>query len=147
MFDQILNLVKDQIGNNPQASAAIPADKADDVHKEIATHINQGLKGQAASQGGVGGLLSSLGSNLGSGSPITGAIEGGLVSSLGSKFGLSPAITGAIAGALPGILSKFANKANDPNDDSITPDSITKGLGGGSGSGLGGGLGDILGKF
>ena len=45
-------------------------------------------------------------------------------------------VTGAIAGMLPGLLQKFVNKANDPNDQSITADSITKSLPG-SGSGLG----------
>lgn len=145
MFDQILNLVKEQIGNHQEAASAIPADKADDVHKEIATHIGQGLKGHASSQDGVGGMLSALSGGGSSGNPLSGAIEGGLVSSLGSKFGLPPAATGAIASALPGILQKFAQKANDPNDHSITADSITKGLGGGGG--LAGGLGNILGKF
>jgi uncharacterized protein YidB (DUF937 family) len=145
MFEQILNVVKEQIGNNPNAAAAIPADKADDVHKEIASQITNGLKGHAESQGGAGGLLASLSGMMSSGNPLTSAIEGGMVSSLGSKFGLPPAVTGAIAGALPGILQKFAQKANDPNDNSVSLDSITKGLGGSGG--LAGGLGNILGKF
>ncbi|RWY57051.1 hypothetical protein [Mucilaginibacter gilvus] len=139
MFDQILNLVKQQIGGNPQVANNIPADRADDVHHEIATHVNNGIQTEAAAQGGVGGLLSSLTGSLTSGSPVTNAITGGLVGSLGSKFGLSPAATGAIAAALPGILQKFAHKANDPNDQSITPDNITKSLSGG------GGLGSLFG--
>jgi hypothetical protein len=145
MFDQILNVVKEQMASNPQAAAAIPADKAEDVHREVASHIEQGIKGQATGQAGIGGILSSLTGASGSGNPLTGAIEGGLVSTLGSKFGLPPAVTGAIAGALPGILQKFAHKASDPNDKSISLESITKSLGGGGG--LAGGLGNILGKF
>lgn len=47
------------------------------------------------------------------------------MNSLGSKFDQPPAATGAIAAALPGLLQKFAHKASDPNDHSITPDSIT----------------------
>lgn len=144
MFDQILNVVKEQMASNPQAAAAIPADKADDVHKEVASQIEQGLKGQATGQGGIGGILAAFGGG-GSGNPVTGAIEGGLVSSLGSKFGLPPAVTGAVAAALPGILQKLASKATDPNDKSISLESITKGLGGGGG--LSGALGNILGKF
>jgi hypothetical protein len=70
---------------------------------------------------------------------VSSAIEGGLVATLGSKFGLPPAATGAIAAALPGLLQKFAHKANDPNDASITPDSITKSI-------SGGGLGSIFGN-
>ncbi|MGI4750338.1 MAG: hypothetical protein ACRYFB_06870 [Janthinobacterium lividum] len=142
MFDQILQLVKDHFGNDPQASAAIPAGQEDAVHQEIATHINDGLQNQASAQGGAGGLLSMLTGSMASGSPITSAIEGGLASSLGSKFGLPPMATGAIAAALPGLLQKFAHKANDPNDSSITPDSITSSLGGGGG--LGGMLGGMF---
>ena len=142
MFDQILDLVKQHVGSNPQLSSAIPAEKADDVHNEIASQITNGLGSHASTQGGVGGLLSMLQGGMSSGNPLTSAIEGGLVSSLGSKFGLPPMATGAIAAALPGLLQKFAHKANDPNDSSITPESITKSL---SNSG-GGGLGSLFGK-
>jgi uncharacterized protein YidB (DUF937 family) len=131
MFEQILDLVKEKVGNQQ-----IPGDKQQQVHEEIAGQIKSGLASHATEQGGVGNLLSSLSGGL-SNSPVSGAIAGGIVSSLGSKFGLSPAITGAIAGAIPGILEKFAHKANDPNDNSITHDSIATSLG------KGGGLGDL----
>ena len=128
MFDQILDMVKDHLGNNPQISAAIPAGQQDAVQREIATHVTNGLQNQAAMLGGSGGLLSMLKGSIASGSPVVNAIEGGLVGSLGNKFGLSPAITGAIAGALPSLLQKFVQKANDPNDSSITKDSIDQSL-------------------
>ncbi len=137
MFDQILDLVKQHMGSNSQMSSAIPAGQADEVHNEIASHITNGLASQASAQGGVGGLLSMLQGGMSSGSPVTSAIEGGLVSSLGSKFGLQPMVTGAISSALPGLLQKFAHKANDPNDSSITPDSITKSLSNSGGGMLG----------
>jgi hypothetical protein len=109
MFEQILQLVKEHLGNNPQVASTIPAEKADAVHEEIATHITNGLQGQAAPSGG-GGLLSNIVSSLGSGNLLTSALEGGLVSSLASKLGLPPAATGAIAAALPGLLQKVARK-------------------------------------
>ena len=137
MFDQILDLVKQQVGSNPQVASAIPAGQEDAVHTEIAHQVTNGLASQAAAQGGAGGLLSMLQGGMSSGNPVTNAIGGGLVSSLGSKFGLPPAATGAIAAALPGLLQKFAHKANDPNDSSITPDSITNSLSNLGGSGLG----------
>lgn len=84
------------MGYNPEVAKAIPAGQEDAVHREIATHINDGLQNQAPSQGGLGGMLSSLTQNLESGGGITSAIEGGLVSSLASKFGLPPMVTGAI---------------------------------------------------
>ena len=128
MFDEILKMVKEQLGNNPQISSAIPADQQDAVHKEVAGHVTDQLKNQAALEGGAGGLLAKLQSTLTSGSPVVSAIEGGLVGTLGSKFGLSPMVTGAIAGALPGLLQKFVHKANDPNDSSITKESIDQSL-------------------
>ena len=65
---------------------------------------------------------------ISSGSPVVSAIEGGLAGSLMSRFGLSPMVTGAITAALPGILQKFVHKANDPNDNSITKESIDQSL-------------------
>lgn len=112
MFDQILDIVKEHFGNNPQIAAAIPAGQEDAVHREIASHIANGLDSQAAPQASQGGLLSQLESSLTSGSSLTNAIEGGLVSSLGSKFGLPPMATGAIAAALPGLIQKFAHRNN-----------------------------------
>jgi hypothetical protein len=46
-------------------------------------------------------------------------------------------VTGAIAAALPGLLQKFAHKANDPNDSSISKDTVTKSLSNTGRSGLG----------
>ena len=128
MFDEILKMVKDQIGNNQQVSSAIPADQQDAVHHEVASQVTNELKSQAVAQGGAGGLLSKLQEAIGSGSPVVNAIEGSLVSSLGSRFGLPPSITGAISGALPGLLQKFVHKANDPDDTSITKESIDQSL-------------------
>lgn len=139
MFDQIVQLIKEHLGNNPQVSSAIPPDQADAVHKEIATHVTNGLASEATGQGGVGGLLSKLQNSMSYGSPLTSAIEGGLAGSLASKFGLPPMVTGAITAMLPGLLQKFAHKANDPNDSSITTDGITKSL-----SNIGGGLGNLF---
>src|SRR6476660_9490190 len=124
MFEEMVKMVKQQIGSNPQVSSAIPAGQEDAVHQEVASQITQGLASQAPAAGGVGGLLSKLQNGMSSGNPVVNAIEGGLVGTLGSKFGLPPAATGAIAAALPGLLQKFAHKANDPDDDSVTHNGI-----------------------
>ena len=148
MFDQILDLVKQQVGNNPQVAAAIPEGQEEAVHNEIASQVTAGLANQATAPdgGGVGGLLSMLQGSLTSGNPVTNAIQGGLIGSLGSKFGLPPLVIGAIAAALPALLQKFAHKANDPNDSSITPEGITSSLASGGLGGLVGSLGGLFGK-
>jgi len=127
MFDEILKMVKDHLGNNPEVSS-LPADQQDAVHNEVASQMTDALKNQASAQGGAGGLLSMLQNSLTSGSPVVHAIEGGLVGGLLGKFGLSPTIAGAVTAALPGLLQKFVHKANDPNDTSITKESIDQSL-------------------
>jgi len=139
MFDEVLKMVKEHIGSNPQIASAIPAGQHDQVSQEVATQITQGMANQANQQG-IGRLLSQLQAGLTSGSPVVNAIEGGVVSSLASKLGLPPMATGAIAAALPGLLQKIGHKANDPNDQTITPDSMTSAF-----SNLGG-LGSIFGR-
>ena len=109
MFDQILQLVKEQLGSNPDITSAIPAEHTEAVHSEIASHIENSLSDTQG--GGLSGLIGKLEGSVAAGGTVTSAIEGGLASSLAGKFGLPPAVTGAIAGALPGLLQKFASKA------------------------------------
>lgn len=110
MFDQILQLVKEHINGNPELAGVIPAEHADAIHHEIASHLSNQLQHPAPAQGGMGGILSEIESSLGSGNLATNAITGGLVGSLAGRFGLSPAITGAITAALPGLIQKYINK-------------------------------------
>jgi hypothetical protein len=109
MFDQLLQAVKEHLGNNPEISNAIPDHQADAVHQEIATHLNNGLQSQPAIAANPG-LLSQFEGSLASGNILTSAITGGLVASLASKFGLSPLVTGAIAASLPGLMQKYAQR-------------------------------------
>jgi hypothetical protein len=139
MFDQILDLVKEHMGNNPEIASAVPAEKQGEMQQEIANHIQGGLQSHAEGAGGAGGLLSMLaGGGQGGGGAVSNAISGGLVASLASKFGLPASATGAITAAIPGLLQKFAHKANDPNDLSITPESFGSSLPGKAGGGLSG---------
>jgi hypothetical protein len=110
MFDQILQLVKEHMNSNPQLTQNIPAEQADEVHKEIATHISNGLQTEPAAQGTASGLLSQFENSLTSGNLLASSVSGGLIGSLASKFGLSPVITGAIAASLPGLIQKFAHR-------------------------------------
>jgi hypothetical protein len=115
MFEQILQLVKEQLENHPQIAGNIPADQADQIHREIATHITNGIQNPPAAPGTAAGILPQLESSLASGNLLTSAISGGLVGSLAGKFGLSPAITGAIAASLPGLVQKFQERNKAPN--------------------------------
>lgn len=126
MFEQILQLVKEHIGNDPQIAAAIPSEHREAVHQEIAAQIHDSLQNQPTATGSstpaaagtapaaAGGILSQIESSLASGGLATSAITGGLVGALSSKFGLPPAVSGAIAAAVPGLLQKLAHRSETP---------------------------------
>ncbi len=115
MYDDILRLVKERFGNDPDVASAISPDKVDAVHEEIAMQITRALENQSTpdtqpQQKGKGGSKNITGkaeNSVASGNVDASAIERGLVSSLKSKFGLPPSVTGAIAGALPGLLQEL----------------------------------------
>ena len=90
MFDEILKLVKEQLGNHPDVAPAIPPGQADAIHNEIATHVANGLanSGAAATAPSGGGILSMLENSIAGGGSVVNAIEGSLINSLASKFGL-----------------------------------------------------------
>jgi uncharacterized protein YidB (DUF937 family) len=113
MFEQILQEVKEKLGNNPAIAENIPAEHADAIHQEIAEHIHNGVQ-DSGTAGASGGVLSQLENSLTSGNILTSAVAGGLIGSLGRRFGLSSAVTGAIAASLPGLIQKFTNKTTSP---------------------------------
>lgn len=125
MFDQILQLVKEQMGNSPEIASAIPAHQQDAVQDEIASHITGNIQQQ-----GAGGILSMLG-----GMDING-ITAGLAEKLSSKFGLPASVTNSIVAALPGLLQKFT--AQGSNSAVPAAGNILDSLPAGLGSKLGG---------
>ena len=126
MFDQILALVKEQMGNSPEIAAAIPAHQQDAVQNEIASHVTNNVQNQ-----GAGGVLSMLG---GAGGINIESITAGLAEKLTSKFGLPASVTSSIVAALPGLVQKFTQGgAAAP-----AAENILNSLPGGLGSKLGG---------
>jgi hypothetical protein len=117
MFDQILQLVKDQMSNSTEITSAIPAQQQDAVNTEIANHLTEKLQAQ-----GAGGMLSMLGGGF-----DINNITAGLAEKLGTKFGLPPMVTNAIVAALPGLLKKFTGKDSSGGGNGL--DALTGGLG------------------
>jgi hypothetical protein len=120
MFEQILELVKDHIGNDPQIAQHIPPEQADAVHQAIAEHVTTTLQSQnqpaeaPATQSLLGGLgaltgqggLSSL-TQGGLGNFTQGGL-GGLVSQFTNGLQSGSPLAAAIEGGLVGTLgSKF----------------------------------------
>ncbi len=137
MFDQLLNIVKDQFQNNPQVSTEIPEQQHEGVQQEVTHSIIDGLKSRLTG-GGIGDLAAMFGGNAsGASQEISSSISGGLLNNLANKFGLPQGAISAIAGSvLPGILQKFITKTNDPDDLSITPESVLNQLSDGKTKGM-----------
>jgi hypothetical protein len=118
MFEQILQLVKDHIGNDPQIAQHIPPEQADAVHQAIAEHVTNTLQSQSqptenpATQSPLGALtgqggLSAL-TGQGGLSGLTQGGLGGLVSQFTSSLQSGSPLAAAIEGGLVGTLgSKF----------------------------------------
>lgn len=98
MFEQILALVKDHIGNDPQIAQHIPPEQADAVHQAIAEHVTNTLQSQSQPTEGPA-IQPSLG---GPGAPTgqTGLGGGFAQSGLGGLTG---------QGGLGGLVSQFTN--------------------------------------
>ena len=124
MYEEILALVKEHLTSDPQVAATVPADKADDVHKEIADQIHTGIQNPAALLG-EGGIASLMSGGLGSGSPIV----TNLVNNLVSKCGLSPEAGSAITAALPGLMQKVLGHVSGGGFASGGLGGFAKGLG------------------
>jgi uncharacterized protein YidB (DUF937 family) len=109
MLDQVLQIVKQQLGSDPKVSSAIPPGQADAVHQEIAKGVTDGLK-DSTSGGGLGGMISSFTGGSGS-SGLSGTIQKAVADRLNGKFGLSGDAIQSITAAIPGIIQKFTGKS------------------------------------
>lgn len=108
MFDQILQEVKQHLAQDPNVASKIPPEHAEEVHREVAQGVTDGLKEQATG-GGLGGMVSSLtgGGGGGGADSLIPKVTKAVADRLNGKFGLSPQVVQSISGAIPGILQKF----------------------------------------
>ena len=125
MYEEILQLVKEHLTNDPEVSATVPAETADSVHEEIAQQIHAGIQ-NPTSLLGEGGITSLLSGGMGANNPIV----SNLVNNLVAKCGLSPEAGGAITAALPGLLQKVVSHSSGGDSPFGGLGGLTKGLGG-----------------
>jgi hypothetical protein len=138
MFDQLLNLVKQQAGAAIIENPDIPNERNDEAVADVTGSITGGLQ-QALAGGQFKDVLRLLGGQGGDlqQNPLASQLSGNAVSSLMDKFNLNEGQAGNIvSNLLPGVLNKFISKTNDPADNSIDLQSIFSSLTGGSSNGL-----------
>ena len=140
MFEQLLQLVKENAGEAIVKNPVIPDERNEEAIETAAGSIMNNLKGQAG--GGLDSILDMFkGGNQITSSPIIGNLTSGVAGDLMKKFGIDQAAAGNIVEQIvPVVMDKLKSKTNDPNDSSIDLEGII-----GSLTGKGGG--DILGKI
>ena len=138
MFDQLLNLVKQQAGASIIENPDIPNERNEEAVADVTNSITGGLQ-QALAGGQFKDVLKLLGGQGGdvATNPLAGQLSGNAVSSLIEKFNLNQGQAGNIVNSLlPGVLNKFISKTNDPSDNSVDLQGIFSSLTGGSTNGL-----------
>lgn len=150
MLDQILNGLKDQIGNEVQQKAGVSSNMLDDILK-----ITGNVASKEVSKEMLGGNLDTVmnlfsnGQNNSSANSLQNNIMNGMVSSFVEKLGLNKetasTVTSIIIPALMGLITKKNNETPD-NDASPLTDLFNTAVGGGdSNNPLGGLIGKTLG--
>ncbi len=140
MFEQLMNLVKQNSGEAVINNPAVPNEQNEEVMSAASGSIMDTLKGMM-SGGGAGSVLN-LFNNQNSNAdvsnhPVTQNVSSNLVSTLMSKFGIGGDKAGGIASMLiPMVMSKLVSKTNDSNDSSFDIQGIFNSLSGNKTSGM-----------
>ena len=145
MLEGILDLVKEQVVPAIANNENIPADKRSAVVETTTTTVVEGLK-EYFTPDNISSITSLFSGESG-GSNIVSGLQSSVVNALSEKLGLNKDVANSIASAvIPAIMSLFSQKANDPNDEAFTIESLIGALGGKSGGGLLGMLGGLFGN-
>ena len=149
MFEQLMNLVKQNSGEAIINNPAVPNEQNEEVMSTASGSIMDTLKGMMSGGGAssVLNLFNNQNSNADvSNHPVTQNVSSNLVSTLMSKFGIGGDKAGGIASMLiPMVMSKLVSKTNDSNDSSFDIQGIFNSLSGNKTSGMD--VGNLVSQF
>jgi uncharacterized protein YidB (DUF937 family) len=141
MLENLKDLVKQYAGDAIINNPAIPNERNDEAVAATSNSIVTGLK-DAVAKGNISDVMNMFNNKAQepADTAIGENIKGNVVQELMQKFGLDQGkATGIASSLLPGLLRKFVQKTNDPNDKTFDLNSMIGSLTGG-GSGIGGDL-------
>jgi len=147
MFNNLLDLVKNQAGNAIINNPAILNEHNDAAIEVASSSIFNTLK-NAIAEGNLNSVIgmfiaSAVNTNT---LPLVGVMQNNMVQNLVHQFGLDQSQAGNIAsGLLPNVLQNLIHKTNDPNDDSFNIQSIVSSLTGNVAGGFD--VRDLLSEF
>ncbi len=138
MFDNLLQLVRDNAGSAIINNSAIPNEHNDAAIATAAIGIMNHLKG-LVNNDGVEALSSLFQNNTTHQHAVVADMTTTIAGNLMHKFGLNThQASGVVNNLIPQVMNQFVHKTNDPNDQSFDIQSIIGSLSGGDG------LGDVM---
>lgn len=143
MLDQLLNLIQQQGQQTVVQNPAVPNEYNNEVLGEAGNSIMSGLQ-QALAGGGLSqvmNMFSQGGAQGGAGSLLNNPMVQGIIQQftgkLTNQFSVSPDQASQVSQSLiPQVLSSFAGKVADPNDQSLDINGVMQSLIGGNASGI-----------
>ncbi len=139
MFDQLMNLVRQQSGDAIINNPAIPNEQNEEAMNATSGSIMDTLKGMM-SAGGASNVLNLFNQNNSNdviNHPVTQNVSSNVVTTLMNKFGLDSNKAGGIASSLiPTVMSKLVSKTNDSSDNSFDVQGIFNSLSGNKTGGM-----------
>lgn len=142
MFDNLLELVKQNAGSAIINNPAIPNQHNDDAITTASNSIMNSLSQEVAG-GNMSQLMNMFQNGANQNNPVVSTVTNNVTGDLATKFNLDHNQANGIAAQLiPQVLSQLVSKTNDPKDSSFDMNSVMGALGGNSG-----GIGNMLGSF
>lgn len=146
MLDNLINLIKQNAGEEIINNPAIPNEKNDEAVKETSDSIIGTLQKSLAGSNFNDVIKMFSKGQADDNNPVVQQAAGDLTNRLQDKFGLGQQQASGIAGGLvTKILNQFAGKTADPNNNSFNVQDIFNQLSGGKTSGLN--VQDMLSRF
>ena len=162
MFENIINLIRQEASDSIVRNPAIPNEKNDQAIQAASSSITEVFQ-EKASSGNYGEMAQLFKSDNPGNESIVDKIKNVFAGKLGGMGVDQTAATGAASSIIPALIAKFVNRTNDPNDKGFDLQDMLKQFGGADGKfdlndvmGMfnkkgdhqqGGGIGDILGGF
>ena len=133
MFEQLINLVKENAGSAIIDNNDVPNEKNDDVINTTAGGIMDHLK-DLMGNGGLENITDLLKKGTTGNGTLVSGMSGSIATTISEKFGIDQSKAESIvAGLIPMVINSLSNKTNDPNDNSFNLQDILSSLTSGSG--------------
>jgi uncharacterized protein YidB (DUF937 family) len=123
MIDEILNVLKNEVGGQIMEKANIPSDKLDSVMNVIGDSAKKEVVSQMTS-GNLSTMMNLFSNNKNShgADDLQSSIQNNIVSGLIQKLGLSESIANTISNiAVPALIGLITKKNNETPDDDPSP--------------------------